>query len=92
MRGRTDLDYAVEISDVDAELEAGGRDDDGDAGFGEGCFRLAAFGGGQRRVGEEGAHAALTQCGAEFFGAAAGVDEHQALPPGEGTRSRLLRW
>ena len=51
---RIDLDHAVEVADVDAELKRRGGDDDGVLGFGEGLFRASPFVYRQRGVGDVG--------------------------------------
>ena len=61
------LDDPVEVANVDAQLQGGGRDDHAVARLGERLLGPPPFVSRQRGVGQEHRHAFLAQGGAEFF-------------------------
>ena len=73
------LDDAIEVTNVDAQLQRRRGDDDTVASLGERLLRAAAFVDRQRRVRQVRGHAAFPQCGAYLLYELPGVAEDQAL-------------
>jgi hypothetical protein len=77
--GRVHLDDAVEVADVDAEIQRARRHDDAVAGVGEGVLGPPPFRGRQRRVGHERGDIPRAQLLGERLGPGARLAEHQPL-------------
>ena len=75
------LDDAIEVTDVDPQLQRGGRDDDTVASLGERLLRAAALVDRQRRVRQVRGHAALPQRGADLLDELPGVAEDSRFSP-----------
>ena len=76
---RVDLNDAVEVTDVDAELERRRRNDHTVACLREGLLGLSAFVYAERSVGHERRRAVLAQGGSELLGTCSTVDESKSL-------------
>src|SRR5215218_3532260 len=74
-----DLDDPVEVSDVDAELQGRGGDDDAVAVLGERLLSGRSLAGAEGSVGDERRHIVTAQGDGELLGAGAAVDEYQAF-------------